>query len=310
MEAELIAWLGRHLPSHRDLSVGIGDDAAVLRWGAGPGCVVTVDVVMDGVDFHLAEVAAGRIGHKALAVNLSDLAAMAARPRAVVVGLVLPRKGGLQLAKELYAGMLPLAGRYDVALAGGDINSWDGPLVVSVTAIGEVTARGSLRRSGAQPGDAVVVTGSLGGSRLGKHLDFEPRVSESLLLAERYTLHAGIDISDGLSLDLSRLCAASGCGAIIDLARVPVDLAAAEWARQLADGSTALDHALADGEDFELLLALSADEAARLMADQPLDIPVTRIGEIVAERGLWQRDADGVVTPLAPRGFLHELDNS
>jgi thiamine-monophosphate kinase len=310
MEAELIDWLGRHLPSHRDLTVGIGDDAAVLRWGAGPGCVVTVDVVMDGVDFHLAEVAVGRIGHKALAVNLSDLAAMAARPRAVVVGLVLPRQGGLQLAKELYAGMLPLTGRYDVALAGGDINSWDGPLVVSVTAIGEVTPHGSLRRSGAQPGDAVVVTGSLGGSRLGKHLDFEPRVNEALLLAERYKLHAGIDISDGLSLDLSRLCEASGCGAIVDLARVPVDLDAAEWARQLADGSTALDHALADGEDFELLLTLPPDEAARLLADQPLDIPITQIGEIVAERGLWQRDADGIVAPLPPRGFLHELDDS
>jgi thiamine-monophosphate kinase len=310
MEAELIDWLRRHLPAHRDQTVGIGDDAAVLRWGAGPGCVVTVDVVMDGVDFQLAEVAAGRIGHKALAVNLSDLAAMAAKPRAVVVGLVLPRQGGLQLAKELYAGMLPLAARYDVALAGGDINSWDGPLVVSVTAFGEVTPRGPLRRSGAQPGDAVLVTGSLGGSRLGKHLDFEPRVTEALLLTERYTLHAGMDISDGLSLDLSRLCEASGCGAIIDLARVPVDMAAAEWARQLADGSTALDHALADGEDFELLLTLPADEAARLVADQPLDVPVTRIGEIVPERGLWQRDADGLVAPLAPRGFLHQLDDA
>ncbi|MBX9791189.1 MAG: thiamine-phosphate kinase [Pirellulales bacterium] len=308
MEDELVAWLRQHLPAHRDQSVPIGDDAAVLHWGTGPGCVVMVDVVMDGVDFELAEVAASRVGHKALAVNLSDLAAMAARPRAAVVALVLPRHGGAELARELYAGMIPLAERYDVALAGGDINSWDGRLVVSVTAIGQETARGPLRRSGARPGDWIVVTGSLGGSRLAKHLDFEPRVNEALLLHERYALHAGIDISDGLTLDLARLCEASGCGSVIDLASVPIDPAAGQWARQLADGSTALDHALSDGEDFELVLTLPADEAARLVADQPLEIPVTRIGEIVAERGLWQRDATGIVTPLVPRGFQHELD--
>ncbi len=232
---------------------------------------------------------------------------MAARPRAAVVGLVLPRQGGAELAKQLYAGMLPLAERYDIALAGGDINSWDGPLVISLTAIGEETARGPLRRSGAQPGDAVVVTGAFGGSRLGKHLDFEPRVNEALQLAERFALHAGIDVSDGLSLDLSRLCEASGCGAILDIALVPVDLAAAEWARQLADGSAPLDHALADGEDFELIVTMPSDEAARLTAEQPLDITVTVIGEIVAERGLWQRDAEGIVAPLAPRGFQHQL---
>ncbi|MGD9647160.1 MAG: thiamine-monophosphate kinase [Pirellulales bacterium] len=307
MEDELIAWLKQHLPAHRDQSVPLGDDAAVLRWGAGPGCVITVDVVMEGVDFHLAEVAAERVGRKSLAVNLSDLAAMAARPRAAVVGLVLPNRGGAELAKRLYAGMLPLAERYELALAGGDINSWNGPLVVSVTVIGEETARGPLRRDGARSGDAIVVTGAFGGSRLGKHLDFEPRVHEALLLAERYTLHAGIDVSDGLSLDLARLCEASRCGAVLDTARVPVDRAAAEWARQLGDGSTPLDHALADGEDFELILALRADEAARLVAEQPLDIPVTLIGEFVAERGLWQRDADGIVAPLAPRGFQHEL---
>jgi thiamine-monophosphate kinase len=129
-------------------------------------------------------------------------------------------------------------------------------------------------------------------------------------LHERYGLRAGIDISDGLTLDLARLCEASGCGAVLDLASVPVDPAAAQWARQLADGSTPLDHALGDGEDFELVLALPAEEAARLVADQPLEIPVTKIGEIVAERGLWQRDADGIVTPFAPRGFLHELDKA
>src|SRR5262245_1453338 len=135
MERELIEYLRATLPPHPALRLGIGDDAAVVRLGASGDCVVTTDVVMDGVDFRLEEVEPRRIGRKALAINLSDLAAMAARPVAVVVGLVLPRRNGYELAKQLYEGLLPLAAKYGVAIAGGDTNSWDGPLVMSVTAM-------------------------------------------------------------------------------------------------------------------------------------------------------------------------------
>jgi len=174
MESELIAYLRHRLPSHPLLRLGPGDDAAVLRTADVDDCVMTVDLLTDHVDFELAEIDPRRAGRKALAVNLSDLAAMAARPLAAVVALALPRRGGRQLATALYEGLLPLAERYDVAVAGGDTNSWDGPLAVSITLLGEVSGHGPLRRGGAQPGDRIVVTGRFGGSILGRHLDFEP----------------------------------------------------------------------------------------------------------------------------------------
>ena len=286
--------------------MGISDDAAVLRWGQGAECVLTVDLLTDGVDFQLEKVAARRVGRKALAVNLSDLAAMAARPLGALVALALPRQGGIGLAQELYEGLIPLAEQYQVAIAGGDTNCWDGPLVVSITLVGEVNPRGTLTRSGAQVGDQIVVTGQFGGSILGHHFDFEPRVNESLELQSRYPLHAGIDVSDGLSLDLSRLAEASGCGAVLDLSRIPLAPAAFELARRLNDGSTARDHALGNGEDFELILAVPPDAAGQMAAQQPLGCGLTCIGRFVAEKGLWQVNADGTRRPLAPRGFEHE----
>jgi thiamine-monophosphate kinase len=308
MESELIAYLRRRLPSHPSLRLGVGDDAAVLRMTKLDECVVTVDLLTDHVDFELARVDPRRVGRKALAVNLSDLAAMASEPLAGVVGLVLPRRGGFDLAVQLYEGMLPLASAYGLAIAGGDTNSWDGPLVVSVTLVGKVTAGGPLRRAGAVPGDRIVVTGSFGGSILGRHLDFEPRVQEALLLARRYELHAGIDVSDGLSIDLAHVADESGCGAAIETQRVPVAADARRLAEKLADGSTPLDHALGDGEDFELLLAVPPEEAERMIAEQPLDVPLASIGRFIPEPGLWQVDAQGRRAKLAPRGYQHEFD--
>ncbi len=307
MESELIAWLRQRLPQHARLAVGPGDDAAIVR-PTDIGTVVTVDMLTEGVDFELAKDSPRRIGRKALAVNLSDLAAMAARPLAAVVALALPRRGGLALAQELYEGLIPLAESYDLAIAGGDTNSWDGPLVISVTLLGEVTRQGPLLRSGAQPGDAIVVTGEFGGSILGRQFDFEPRVREALTLAERYPLHAGIDVSDGLSLDLARLAAESGCGAELDLQQVPVAPAARELAHRLSDGSTALDHALADGEDFELVLAMPPDAAERLVSQQPLNCRCTRIGQFIDQRGLWTARRDRCASAACARGYEHRLD--
>ena len=293
------------MPTHSNLRLGIGDDAAVLDLGTPPECVVTVDLITEGVDFRLSETSPQRIGHKALAVNLSDLAAMAARPLAAVVALALPRAGALETALGLYEGLLPLAERYNLAIAGGDTNTWDGPLVVSVTAIGQVTERGVLRREGARPGDAVVITGEFGGSILAKHLDFEPRVREVLYLHEHYELHAGMDVSDGLSLDLSRLAERSGCGAVLDLTALPVAKAAHELARLRGDGISPLEHALGDGEDFELLLAAPPPVAQRMTADKSIGTPLTIVGQFVSEPGLWQLSPSGELLPLAPRGYLH-----
>jgi thiamine-monophosphate kinase len=305
MERELIAWLRRRLPPHPLLRLGPGDDAAVLRTAGLANTVVTVDMLTERVDFELGNVDPRRVGRKALAVNLSDLAAMAAKPLACVAAVALPRQHGFELAVALYEGLLPLAERYDVAIAGGDTNTWDGPLVISITMLGTVTERGPLQRNGARPGDRILVTGSFGGSILGRHFDFEPRVREALLLHSRYDLHAGTDVSDGLSLDLSHIFEESRCGAVIDADAVPTADAAHRLAAGRADGSTALDHALADGEDFELILAVPAEEAKKIIAEQPLDVPIADIGEFIAEPGLWLRDRAGVRHPIAPQGWEH-----
>ena len=232
---------------------------------------------------------------------------MATQPMAAVVALALPRQGGMDLAVTLYEGMLPLAEQFDLAIAGGDTNSWTGPLALSITVVGKVTSRGPLTRAGANPGDRIVVTGSFGGSILGRHLDFQPRVDEALRLAERYELHAGIDASDGLSIDLARLAQESGCGAVLQTDAVPIADDAHRLADTHADGSTPLDHALGDGEDFELILAVPPGEAERMLADQPLDVPLTSIGHFIPKQGLWQIDAQGRRLPLSPRGYQHEL---
>jgi thiamine-monophosphate kinase len=232
---------------------------------------------------------------------------MAARPVAALVALALPSRDGLELAKSLYEGMLPLAENFGVAIAGGDTNSWDGPLVISVTAIGETIPRGVWTRSGAQPGDAIIVTGSLGGSILGRHLDVKPRVLEALWIAERYKVNAAIDVSDGLARDLWHLCEESGCGAEVHDSAVPISPAAKELAERPGDNRSPLEHAYGDGEDFELILAMPQSEADRLLGNVNVPVWVSRIGTFVADRGLWRLDSSGERRELPPLGFEHHF---
>jgi thiamine-monophosphate kinase len=308
MEREFLRWLRGRLPGDPRLIVPPGDDAAVLRLG-GSDVVVTVDLLTEGVDFLLAQHDPRKIGRKALAVNLSDLAAMAARPLAAFVAVALPRDGARELAESLLAGMQPLAEEFGLAIAGGDTNTWDGPLVLSVTALGEPGPGGSLRRNGARPGDVLMATGSFGGSILAHQFDFTPRVREALLLAERYPLGAGIDVSDGLAIDALHLAEESGCGVALDLARVPIAPDAERLAFEKPAGGTALDHALGDGEDFELLLAVAPEVARRMLDEQPLGAtPLTEIGRFVDAPGLWQL-RQGALTALAPRGWEHRASS-
>jgi thiamine-monophosphate kinase len=312
MESEFIAWLRSTLPKlGSDVLVGPGDDAAVLAWRTMGDCVVTTDMLMDGVDFRLGVDEPERIGRKSLAVNLSDLAAMGSKPVGAVVSLALPRAGGLGLAKRLYAGLLPLAAEFECSIVGGDTNAYEGPLVISVTAFGRVGGQlgpsSPLLRNRAQPGDTIVVTGEFGGSILGKQFDFTPRVREALELAKQYGVRAAMDVSDGLSLDLSRMCAESHCGAVVRLDDVPIAAAAHQLAEQVPQSGTALEHALSDGEDFELILALPRLEAERAIREQPIAAGLTIIGEFIAEPGLWCVDSAGERTPLTPRGYEHRM---
>src|SRR5205807_6083779 len=171
-EFAYIDWLRRRTPPSPRVLLGPGDDAAVLAFTQETRCLVTTDMLLDGSCFRLAEAGPRLVGRKAMAVNLSDIAAMAGRPVAAVVSVGLPRQGGRAIAEELYLGLREAADAFDTAVVGGDTNSWDGPLVISVTLVGEATARGPVRRSGARAGDWLFVTGPLGGSILGRHLTF------------------------------------------------------------------------------------------------------------------------------------------
>jgi thiamine-monophosphate kinase len=258
-------------------------------------------MLLEGSCFALAEAGPRRVGRKAMAVNLSDIAAMAGRPVAAVVSVGLPRKRGRELAEELYLGLRELADAFDTAVVGGDTNSWDGPVVINVTLLGEATARGAVRRSGARADDRLLVTGPLGGSILGKHLDFTPRVREALRLHEAVPLHAMIDVSDGLAADVAHLCAESGCGAVLRAEAIPIAAAACR------DGRSPLDHALEDGEDFELVFAVAPADARTLIETQPVPgVTLVEIGECV-EQGLWLEE-QGQRRPLEPRGYVHALE--
>lgn len=307
MEREWIAKLRRMAPLHPCLTLGIGDDAAILRSTPGMQSIAATDLLAEGVHF-TANDGWERVGRKALAVNLSDFAAMAAKPTAMLVSLLLPRKGAEAIADGLYRGLLRLADEFDVALAGGDFNTWNGGVVINVTLLGEAKEGKAWRRSGAQPGDWLLSTGPLGGSLSGRHLDFIPRVCEAAWIAERYQVNAAMDLSDGLAIDLHRLLEESQLGGEILADNVPVhqevyatlSLEETEWI-----GRSPLEHALSDGEDFELLLAMPAEEAKRLMADPHVPLPVFRLGQCSDEPGVWLINSEGRRVVLEPRGYEH-----
>lgn len=304
-EFAFIEWLRRRTPSDLRVLIGPGDDTAAIslspRATAG-GLLVTTDMLLEGSCFILAEAGAERIGRKAMAVNLSDIAAMAGRPIAAVVSVGLPRDGGRALAEGLYAGMRGMADQFETAIVGGDTNSWKGPLAVSVTLIGEPTGCGPVTRGSAMVGDWLMATGPFGGSIQGHHLDFTPRVREAMQLHERVSLHAMIDVSDGLAADVNHLCRESRCGAVLFGESIPISVAA----RAMADDRTPLEHALHDGEDFELVFAVSRSDGWRLLVEQPVPgITLCHLGEFVPE-GLWLETA-GRREPLEPRGYVHPM---
>ncbi len=302
-EFAFIDWVRQRTPPTANTLVGPGDDCAVLQPSTRP-LLVTTDMLLDGSCFRLAEAGPVRVGRKAIAVNLSDIAAMAGVPTAAVVSVGLPRTGGLELPEQLYVGMREMADRFGVPIVGGDTNSWDGPLTISVTMLGEATARGPVLRSGAKMGDWIMVTGPLGGSILGHHLDFTPRVGEALRLHHSADVHAMIDISDGLAQDLHHICEESQCGAVLLADAIPITEAARIVAVQ--DGRSPLDHALSDGEDFELAFTISPADGERLLRDQPVPgITLRRIGEMI-ESGYWL-ERNGTRETLEPEGYEHRL---
>lgn len=313
MEQSFLAWLRGRAAGLPQEIVGIGDDAAILHWGAQEGTgeelVIATDQIVEGVDFLVESTPLEKIGRKAVLINLSDMAAMAAKPRSILVTLSLPREQSTQIAAGIFEGILAVAEDYRLSVCGGDITVYDGPVAVSVTIIGGVPGQRRWLRTGAREGDAIVVTGAFGGSILGRHLEPQPRVKTALTLAEKFDVRAAIDVSDGLSLDLDRLCAASGVGAQFLLSKIPIH----DDARLLAekDGQSPFDHAWSDGEDFELIMAVPIDQLQSLLTTDT-GTPLTCIGSFTARTGLWaqqKNEPTGKTTNqlvrMSPRGFIH-----
>jgi thiamine-monophosphate kinase len=291
-EFDFIEWLrSQHKPS-AFVPVPQGDDLAVLKWPDGELLLVGVDQVLDGVHFDSKIHSPRLIGRKVMNRNLSDCAAMACLPAAAVTTAALPRGAGLEYAKELYLGLREAADPFDCVIVGGDTGSWDGRLALTVTILGRSDGVPPITRTGASPGDDIYVTGPLGGSILGRHLTFVPRVALARQLAATGRVTAMIDLSDGLGRDLAQLCRGSGVGAIIEANNIPIHEDAVTLSR---DGGTPLDHALGDGEDHELLLTGSLNG---------LGLPVTWIGRVTGgSEALLHHD--NRTTSLGDRGWEH-----
>ena len=251
-EFDLIARLRKKTRTRSNVLVGIGDDTAVIRAGA-KDLLFTTDMLIEGRHFRRRDASLYEIGRKALAVNLSDIAAMGGVPTQAVIAVGLPKSLSGRSFEELYDGIRDLANKFRVDLVGGDTNHSE-KLIVSVALLGEVEKGKALLRSGARVGDAVLVSGELGGSYASKkHLNFIPRLREARHLAKYFHVHAMMDLSDGLASDARRLAEESRVGILIEESRLPVSRAAKSTAQ-----------ALTEGEDFELLFTLSEKEARRL----------------------------------------------
>lgn len=301
-ERRFTASLARFFAAGRAVRVGIGDDAAVVL-NAARESVVCCDPVVEGVHFTAADPPA-LVGRKVVNRNLSDLAAMGALADWLLVSLVLPRGYPASRRTLLLRGIRSAARAGGASVVGGDVAVSPGPLVITVTAIGHLPGR-ALVRSGARPGDTLHVTGPLGGSRSGHHLRFRPALAEGVWLARQPTVHAAMDVSDGLLLDLATLLAASGgLGAEIDLRRLPLRRAAVTQSG--GDRARARQHALTDGEDHVLLWTQAAERA--LPRGGPIaDARRAPIGRVLAEPGLWLLDEHGRHRPSGRLGFAHEL---
>jgi thiamine-monophosphate kinase len=306
-EFELIHLLTRSLPTNSSVVVGPGDDCAVLDLAIADRLLLfKTDAIVQGVHFG-PEASPEKIGHKALGRCLSDIAAMAGTPIAALVTLALPQKFDPEFIQKLYSGMNALARRHEVAVAGGETTTNPERLLVSVAVLGWVGRGKAVLRSGAEVGDAIFVTGELGGSLAGRHLEFEPRLTEARFLAERFAVHAMLDLSDGLAGDLRHLLRASRVGAELLGSSIPISREARRLAKSESSAKPPLLAALTDGEDFELLFTLASRDAVPVLdawRKRFSEVPLTCIGKIKQGEGITLRDKQGV-RPLAAHGYVH-----
>ncbi len=325
-EAALVDRLRRRTgPPPAFVTLGIGDDAAVMAPERGHHLVATTDSLVEDVHFRRAWTPLHAVGHKALAVNLSDLAAMGAGPRASLLSLALPPDLPIEDFDALIDGFVSLAETAGAPLVGGNLTRSPGPIVIDVTALGTVRPRRLLTRAGARHGDELFVTGTLGGAATGLAIlaagtDRTTLDAAAAACVQRYerpdargrcgqivartsAALAAIDVSDGLADAARRLADAASVGVVIDADVLPVHAGTREWAGRAGQDAVAL--ALSGGEDYELAFAVRPRQRSKFLAAlrRCAGLPVTRVGRFTAERGHWLEQA-GARTPL-PSGFAH-----
>jgi len=329
-ESEIIARLKSRAPAGDDVLVGIGDDAAVIKGQGGKDLIVCCDLMVEGVHFRTEWTPPGTLGRKALAVTLSDIAAMGGVPKFALVSIALPRDCSSGFIDELFGGLFELAGASGVSIIGGDTSSSRDSLFIDVSVIGECGSGTAITRRGAKIGDTVYVSGSLGASALGlslledgfrindskssdarrkavlKHLAHEPQLKLGRALGEARLASAMIDISDGLSTDLWHILDESDCGAVINAAAIPI----AECVRSIAaaaPGIDALRLAVDGGEEYELLFTARPDDRRRIdELSIVCGVEVNAVGEIVGSRRL-QLESGGSLEMLQPAGYEHTI---
>lgn len=313
------------------LLVGIGDDAAVIRQTSGRETILTADLLVEDIDFRRDTTRPYLLGHKALAVSLSDIAAMGARPRWALVSLGVPRElWDSHFLDDFYEGFFALADHYRVALVGGDVSRTPERIVIDSVVMGETIEGRAVLRAGARPGDHIFVTGTLGGAAAGlrllergarlstrpirsleerdvrrlllRHLRPEPRSGWGALLGAERLATAMIDLSDGLSSDIAHLCRESRTGALLEAARLPLNPAVERICGRRALDPLAL--ALHGGEDFELLFTVNPRDLRRL--PRRVDgVPATYIGDVTRAAGRVQVIEGRRKWTLRPAGFMH-----
>ena len=295
-ESLLIEKIRRLLPAGQGIKKGIGDDAAVLPWDPKHYLLLAVDTIVEGVDFRLTGTRPELVGRKALAINLSDIAAMGGQPCHALVALGIPAGFSYAWIRGFYNGMRKLGKQFNTAVVGGDL-SRSKQFFASVTVAGKVRKDKLVLREGAKAGDSILVTGRLGGSLAGRHLTFTPRVREAAYLVDRFKINAMMDLSDGLMRDLDVLTRESKKGARVFMDSIPVSRA------------VSLKAALCDGEDFELLFTARPAEAKKILAakDGLLGTPVRRIGVVAARPGVYfqKNEKADKVFKLSWKGYEH-----
>ena len=306
-EFELIARLAKSLPTNESVVTGAGDDCAVLDFKLRDKLLLfKTDAVVEGFHF-TRETSPEKVGRKALARCLSDIAAMAGTPTAALVTIALPENFDAEFVVRIYKGLNALAEKSGVAIVGGETTTNPERILISIALLGTVARGKQILRSGAKTGDAIFVTGELGGSLAEKHLDFEPRLIEARWLAEHFSIHAMTDLSDGLAGDLPHVLKASGVGAELLKSAIPVSREAKLAARRSSSAKPAFAAALTDGEDFELLFTVAGGDSVELLDTWKEKFPQLKlscIGKIVAGDGILIRDKSGS-HKLNANGYVH-----